>query len=363
MNNRLDAALAALPPRGDDPTIATIRGLIIAYDRHWGNQPWRTVEVEQTYHLPIVNPETGRTSRTFTHAGKTDGIIELDGRCYLLEHKTSSEDIADPSSSYWKRLAIDAQVSGYVLSQWQLGRKLAGTVYDVIRKPSIRPKNIAKADRQQIILAGIYCRQNVTETTREALRIGLESENAELFEARLIADIAERPDWYFQRRTIPRLDADLSEYAAELWETADEIRQVRLNGHNYRNPGACMVYNSPCEFLSLCSGHDSPDSDAWKKREAIHSELDLAGVDQSGVLSYSRLQTFRTCRRKHYFRYELGIEPNREEKENLFFGRLFHEALAAWWSFNLGGSNEHSQNAPAAVAVAGQASVADGRNW
>lgn len=333
--NRLAAALSALDSDNLDGQLAgTLRGLMRGYDRYWGGVSWETVEVEQQFTLPIVNPETNRTSRTFTHAGRVDGIVRFEGRDYLLEHKTTSEDISDPNAPYWRRLAIDAQVSGYVLSYWQMGRKLEGTLYDVIRKPSIRPKQITKTIAQQIIVGGMYCHADVSDATREVIRNGkLEIENSELFEARLVADIAERPDWYFQRRTIPRLDGEVAEYATELWETADEIRQARVGNRHYRNPGACMLYNSPCEFLGLCSGHDSVESDNWRKRESVHAELETDG-DGRDVLSHSRMQTFRTCRRKHFYRYELGIEPNKEEKEALYFGRLLHEALAAWWAPN-----------------------------
>lgn len=329
---RIDFAIAAINQSIDDPQsvmAATLRGLMVGYDRHWISSPWRAVEVEQSFHLPIINPETGRELKIFTHYGRTDGIVEFEGRLHLLEHKTSSEDISDPNAPYWRRLAIDSQVSGYALANWQSGRKLDGTLYDVIRKPTIRPKKLAKSDAQVIVKTQQYCGYDVSPQTVNGIIDGsVVEENAELYQIRLVADISERPDWYFQRRSISRMDAELVEYAQELCDTAREIRDAQLKNRHYRNPGACMLYNSPCEFLSLCSGHDVPESDAWRKRSTGHTDIE---GDFAKVLSHSRLQTFRTCRRKHFYRYELGIEPNREEKEALYFGKLFHEALAAWW--------------------------------
>src|SRR3990172_5571427 len=120
--------------------------MIAGYDAKYRESLYRPLSVEEVFHVPIINPETGAASRTFTHAGKYDGVVECQGREYLLEHKTTSEDIEDPAGSYWRRLVIDSQVSAYVLANWQDARKLAGTVYDVVRKVTLRPKAITKAD-------------------------------------------------------------------------------------------------------------------------------------------------------------------------------------------------------------------------
>src|SRR5690606_31271936 len=94
---------------------------------------------------------------------------------------------------------------------------------------------------------------------------------------------------------------------------------------------ACMQYGRPCEFLGLCSGSDDPDSDRWRKKPTIHAELgETAG--NLDVLTNSRLRTFQTCRRKHYYQYELAIERSLDEQiEALFFGSLWHEALDVFW--------------------------------
>jgi hypothetical protein len=254
-------------------------------------------------------------------------------KIWLREIKTCSEDIEDGNAPYWRRLAIDAQVSVYVLSEWQQGVKVDGTMYDVIRKPSIRPKEISKAMRQQILVVGEYCATKVSMETRQLFVCGAERENEELFEARLAADCLERPQWYFQRRSIPRMDCDVHEFACELWDVADEIRLARQRERHTRNSGACMTYKRPCEFLGLCSGHDSLDSDKFVKRSCVHAELSLDG-DGRDLLSHSRMQTFKTCRRKHYLRYELGIErADEEEADALHFGKLMHRAIEAWWSY------------------------------
>lgn len=349
MSTALDTSLNAIDDlAGGNPdaglAVATARGLMYGYDARWSDAQWTMLHddqgrpaIEEEYHLPIVNPDSGKPSRTFTHAGKLDGRVGFRGKRFLMEHKTSSEDIADPNAPYWRRLEIDAQVSGYMLAQWQEGDKLDGTLYDVIRKPGIRPKQVTRGGR--------------LETPAE-------------FEQRLAEDVAERPEWYYQRRTIYRMDAQILEYARELWETADEVRLARLHNRHYRNSGACMQWGRPCEYLGICSGHDTPDSDRWAKRAGVHAELPvLSGAsDGRGVLTNSRVGCFKTCRRKHYYRYELGIErAEREEVESLYFGTLIHHALAAWWQCQVPQpevSHEYGTG-PAVTAAAGQSVSAE----
>ena len=246
---------------------AKCRALMSGYDAKWRDAEWETLATEQQFQLPVINPDTGATSRTWTHAGKKDGIIRYvpSRRKYLLEHKTTSDDIADPGSSYWRRLTIDSQVSGYMLAEWQNENKLDGTLYDVIRKPATRPKQITKALQKVMIQQGTYLGEEVPKEFRL-----FENENIELYEIRLTQEILLNPCKYYQRRTIPRLDDEIVEYATELWHIGKDILSARNNDHHYRNSDACMTWGSPCEYLSICSGHDSPESDNWQKRE-IHS--------------------------------------------------------------------------------------------
>lgn len=339
----LDAALAAINQivpwdeidQARQLIAAKCRALVTGYHAKWIGSDWRADAVEQTVHLPIVNPESGRTSRTWTQAGKFDGIVSGFGRRLLLEHKTvgSSEDIADPSSAYWRRLAIDSQVSAYMLQSWQGGEKLDGILYDVIRKPALRPAQLTKAGIRGVLDAGEYHGFRVSDETAAWVAEQQHGtvESHELFTARLAADLLAQPDRYYQRRQIPRLDSDVLEYATELWDIGQEILAARNNERHYRNSAACMEYGRPCEYLGVCSGFDTIDSDRWQRADRVHGELNL-DHDGRSILTHSRIKTFQTCRRKHYYRYELGIRRRDEEdSEVLFLGSLMHTALEAWW--------------------------------
>lgn len=332
-NDGLKAAIDAINAMtGDDPNkailAATARGLMIGYDARWSNAHWVSISEEQEFHLPIINPDTGCRSRTFTYAGKTDGIAEFNGKRFVREAKTTSEDIEDPNASYWRRLEIDAQISSYSLAQWQEGNKVEGTLYDVIRKPGIRPKQVTKDAQKDLRNLGIYCGAEIAEESR-----GLTEENGELYEARLAALCLQEPGKYFARKAVYRTDSQILDYAQELWMIADEIRQAKASSRFYKNAGACMQWNRPCQYLGLCSGHDDINSDKWTRKEKFHTELPLLDGDGRSVLTHSSTSCFKTCHKKYELTYLTGLErADREEEESLYFGSLIHHALEAWWA-------------------------------
>lgn len=311
---------------------ATCQGLIVGYDRRWSDEQDAIdlIEVEGTYTSPLINIETNRASRTFTIAGKMDKLAEDAAGNILVDHKTTSQDISDPTSPYWRQLAVDSQASHYELLLLSNGIRVDEIVWDVIRKPGIKPKQISKSDREQVLANHTYCGHAMSGKTLDYLT-GETRENGELYAARLATETIENPDRYFGRRSNPRTREQLAEYAEELWGTAGLIREAKRNGHHFRNSGACFNYSTPCRFLGLCSGVDTPESENWQPKPKKNPELP-DGIGGDSVLTNSRLRCFQTCRRKHYYEYELGIERvDAERREALHFGSVWHEVLDTWW--------------------------------
>lgn len=314
------------------------KALLRGYDARWHDAGYRALMVEQVIQKNLINPETQRQSRSFTIAGKLDVLAEYAGRKVLIDHKTTSQDITDPNAPYWRQLVVEGQVNHYMLLAWMDSMKVDNGLWDVIRKPSISPKKLTKAERASVVAEGVYFGQRISNEDRQSLAAGEERESFEMYGARLAHDCThERPDWYFQRRAVPRLDNEIIEYAGELWEhgqsmlyTRSKVAEGKLPP---RNSGACMLYGSPCNFLGICSGHDTPDSDRWQRRATVHPELNGAVGEGKDVLTNSRIRCYQTCQRKEYYQYQLGIERyDEEEKEALFFGSLLHLALEAWWN-------------------------------
>lgn len=335
-----DAGAEMLDPviENADPKIALIGakclGLLMGYDRRWRNSPYLIDDVECVLTSDLYNPETMRKSRSFTIAGKIDvrATEMATGAKVIFDHKTCSQDIVDPNATYWQQLVIEGQVSQYMLLEFLNKNKVDKAIWDVVRKPGISPKGLAKKDYAAVVETGGYfgytLRKGEVESMEDDPR-----ETPLMYAARLANDCSfERPEYYFQRRAVARLDSEIVEYAQELWGHSQDLLQTRQSGRWPRNSGACFTYSTPCKFLGLCSGHDTIDSGNWSAKEWVHPELPIMGGRGLEILTNSRIRTFQTCRRKHQLQYEMGVEKtDEEEREALFFGNTFHAALEQYF--------------------------------
>lgn len=316
------AAISALDKLDcDDIDREVIRALIIGYAERYQDDDMQAVAVEEEFVLPIINPDSQRyaASRTYQMAGKIDLIVRHEGKQYLCDHKTTSEDIS-PGSDFWKRLSVNTQDTHYRLALWQMGIEIDGCVWDVVRKPTIRPKRVTKGDSLDIA-NGTYCGIEIEPGHQ------VESEDAYLFGVRVLADIREQPDKYYARRFVPRADQELLDYARDLYGTAQLIRDAEKQNRFFKTgaPHACMMYGRSCEYLDLCSGFDHAGNFEQVKP---HEELDT--VSGLKVLTNSSLGTYRQCQRKYRHRYVDGITKG--TSHSLVFGSAFHEVMEAYWS-------------------------------
>jgi hypothetical protein len=205
----------------------TVKALLAGHFWRYSQDNVQFLAVEQSFEIPLVNPDTGAVSRSFTLAGKFDGLVRLpDIRTAVMEYKNVGDDIA-PGSEYWLRTRADGQINQYVLGARALGHDVSTVMYDVCRKPSIR------------------LRQNETPAQ---------------FGQRLLDDIGERPDFYYQRREVPRLDEELAQFQAELWQQAQQLLEIRRRAERLGDPAHAYFRNvgkmtcSYCEFADLCLG-------------------------------------------------------------------------------------------------------------
>jgi hypothetical protein len=264
----------------------TLLGLINGYTWRWENAPLDVVSSEHSFVRSLINPTTGAASKIFSLAGKIDGIVQLeDGRLAVLEHKTTSEDLTS-DSDFWRRLQIDSQVSIYVTAARRCGYDVATVVYDVVRKPSIRPTDLPLLDDdgQKIVFdengqrafkkdGKPYQAANKTKGWVLQVRPMASVEWGQ----KLVDDIAERPDWYFARREIPRLDEELTECQAELWELQKTIRDAQRNNRWYRTVSHDTC--SYCPYWGPCSSKLALDPlsppEGFFYTDNVHPELEL----------------------------------------------------------------------------------------
>lgn len=269
------AALEA-DDNGDDPATVIADSLTCEYDvalvmamfaRHrarYTEDSLKPVAAELPFDLPLANPATGRATSVWRLAGVIDRIVELpDGRTALMEYKTTSRDIS-PGSDYWLRLHMDPQLSIYVLAARALGYEIDTILYDVTRRPMLKPLKATPEDKRKY-----------NKKTGELYRGQREEDEAPVeFLGRVAMDIDSRPDHYFARIEIARLEADLKACANEIWQQQLAIRNSQNAGHFWRNPGACFQPFS-CEYLPICQHSDLDHSTpiGFVRCTDIHPEL------------------------------------------------------------------------------------------
>ena len=240
--------------------------LMYGYDWYWGTDDMKVIACEQTFELPIRNPETGAATPTYRIAGKVDKIVQLaDGRLAVKEYKTTGDPIA-PDSDYWKRTRLDQQLTLYFWAARELGHDIEDIIFDATHRPGMRPLQATPPEKRKYKKDGkLYASQ------REC------NEPIEEFGDRLTADIEARPQFYFQRQLVPRLKADIDEFLHELWQQQKAMRQAELTNRYYRNTGACT---SPyrCEYLDICHGcaeiANGVVPEGFKRLDYVHPELE-----------------------------------------------------------------------------------------
>lgn len=289
--------------------------------------------IEQVFNVPIINPATGRHMRGYTLGGKVDGLIRrrTDDKLYLLEHKTTSEDIIG-FGPFWQRLSIDHQISYYMAATGA-----EGCMYDVLKKPTLTYKQVEseaafEARRAELIatsmaiskerLPGLLAKNKIKFEERiakllskyinpmrknkaacEKRAIELLEKNKAMFEerrAKLIADsetgtssarrqTGETPDEYqtrceaqiiaaqeefYQFREVHKTPEDIAEAQADLWDQAHMLKSCHQSDMWPRNSGACRGFYGMCKYLDVCTGMARLDDETlFRCKEQSNEEL------------------------------------------------------------------------------------------
>lgn len=267
----LDAACAAVrehyvtPPEGFDLyrweiEQETVLRLVCGYLWRWDGQ-LEYIHREHQFRLPLINPATGGEAKFFDLAGKIDAIVRLeDGRLAVKESKLLGDDISD-DSDLWRRMRIDHQISLYIHAARQLGYDVATVLYDVTRKPTIAPTAIPLKDADGVKIVLDRSGERVKTANGKKWRETGDADQGYVLQTRpmtveewgekLSADIQARPEFYFARREVPRLDQDIDEYRAEIWEVQQTLREAQRGQRWYRTVSfrTCPY----CRHFSHCS--------------------------------------------------------------------------------------------------------------
>jgi hypothetical protein len=286
----MDAAIGRIEDGAKDEfEAAKLRVLLMGYEARWrvqdnGFSELEVLGVEETFQAPLTNPETGAESKSFVRAGKLDVRLS-DG---FMEHKTTSDDIG-LGSIYWRVLTLDSQVSTYYAGARALGTEPRRCIYDVVRKPQLRPKQVPLVDDSgyKIVLdeqgERVYCKvekkgvgpkPRETGDTKLGYVLQTREETPEEYEARLAEDVAAHPDEYFQRGEVVRLEAELREAEQDAWDVAQQMLEARRRGRYSRNVSSCRRGSGLCWAFDVCCGTASlEDTSRFVRVDNVHQEL------------------------------------------------------------------------------------------
>lgn len=208
-----------------------LTGMLLGSETAFEDPP--DAEREPEWLNPLINPDSGRASRSIQLAGKADSLIHRNGQSIVVEEKTTGQI----SEVDIRKLPLDQQVMNEVVNL-ELSRNIhvSEVWYRYIRKPSIRQKK---------------------------------DETVQQFCDRLEQDYIDRPEFYFLEERLIYDSSQLLEYSRGLWAFGKILLYSINNNYWPRNTSRCSDWGS-CEYLPLCSGQDC---EGMYIEKAPHEEL------------------------------------------------------------------------------------------
>ena len=286
-------------PEAKEIERVTLLHALAGYRWHYGEQQEPVVATEQYFSLPLLNPQTGHPVPDVFIEGRIDKLIELANGVAVKEHKSTSKSI-DPDSTYWGHLNLDVQTTMYIYAarRMQLTQDgdegtrgpLINTVkYDVYHKPTIRPKKLTQGDSKKFVADGMYCGQKfelnhevwvnlpemiaaedsklatingVTPVIEPGSKPGTFAirETPDMFGARLLKDITERPEFYFKYKPLTKTDKELKAFEQELYDIAKNMQYMIISNRFYTNEHACEA-TFKCDYIGSCYNRETVDQD------------------------------------------------------------------------------------------------------
>ena len=276
-------------PKVKEVERVTLLHALAGYRWHYGEQQESVIATEQYFSLPLLNPQTGHPVPDVFIGGRIDKLIELANGIAVKEHKSTSKSI-DPDSTYWGHLNLDVQTTMYIYAArrmqydsaaWDHQDPLINTVkYDVYHKPTIRPKKLTQGDSKKFVADGVYCEQefrikhdiygDIGTIGVNGIQADIEPgakpgtftirETPDMFGARLLEDITERPEFYFRCIELIRTDAELKAFEQELYDIAQNMKFMIRSGRFYTNEHQCEA-TFRCDYIEQCYNRIQVDQD------------------------------------------------------------------------------------------------------
>ena len=163
--------------------------------------------------------------------GYLDGVAKLNGKTYIVESKTTGADL---TGSYWDYRTQDLQVGVYLLAAKHCEAlqkyDIAGVIYDVTRRPSIRQKK---------------------------------SESDTAYVTRVESWYFDNRHTVFMRKFMHRSDEELEDLCGEIMMIAEQQQRKQF----VKNRDSCYAFRKQCGFYAHCfEGVPLSSTDHFKER-------------------------------------------------------------------------------------------------
>jgi len=248
------------------------RALMRGYAARYQHEDWRVIKIEHQFDAPIINPETGKTSRSFFMGGRVDGLVsevipELgdDEHTFILEHKTA----ATIDVNYLDRLWADFQTALYAVEiERTMGVKVTGVIYNVLAKTKIS-QHAGETEAEFTERHTALCAKNKSGKSTATRNM---PESDDEFADRLDAWYSEPTRFHRERLILGRDQLRLIE--EEVWELTQQFLDCRRRDTWYQNPQACFLPGRTCPYFPICSsnGNSNVIDNLYEDKEP-HEEL------------------------------------------------------------------------------------------
>jgi hypothetical protein len=242
------------------------RAMMTGYARLYPEEDFEVAHLERKFEGPLVNPVTRAVSRSFTLAGKIDGIVQVGGAHFLLEHKTA----AQLDGSYMERLWTDFQTSIYThYAELALGIKISGVIYNVLVKARLQQGQGETEEEFEERKSALEAKSKTGKPSSAKRRL---PESDEDFQARLLERYSDPQMFHREMLYVGREQIDT--LRGELWELSKSFLEARRRNVFYQNTAFCFHHGRPCPYFALCRSGGSPIvTENFYRREAPHTEL------------------------------------------------------------------------------------------
>ncbi len=293
----IDDAYSKMPASMDQDKWLTERAKLLhlaaGYNWYYADKPLVPILTEYKFVSPIPG-KSGRMIPNVNVKGIIDKITIVELVRSIVDFKTTASPI-DTGSKYWGSLNLDTQTNLYLyIVRLLAGRGLmpdldgevSGVYYDVMHKPGISPKQLKISDGKKFVEDGMYFSQKFeVDANYRAVSAGEDSipglaingviadvepakkegefklrETPDMYGARLLADIAERPEYYFARHPIPKTDSDLDRFHKELLCTFHTMRMM-YNADSWYHCEKMCENTYHCDYIDICYNGIDPDGE------------------------------------------------------------------------------------------------------